>query len=90
MGVLLPTYVFCGLMDVFNGVLRGMGYSLQPMLLSVFSVCGMRVLWILVIFPMFPQLQLLYLSYPISWVLALALEAAYFMICYRRLRAQSA
>lgn len=90
MGVLLPTYVFCGLMDVFNGVLRGMGYSLQPMLLSVFSVCGMRVLWILVIFPMFPQLQLLYLSYPISWVLALVLEAVFFLYCYRKLRAQTA
>ncbi|MDO4355933.1 MAG: MATE family efflux transporter [Clostridia bacterium] len=90
LGVLLPTYVLCGLMDVLNGVLRGMGYSLQPMLLSVFSVCGMRVLWILVIFPLLPELHLLYLSYPISWALATLLEVIFFLHCYKKLKSQYA
>ena len=32
----------CGAMDVMVGVLRGMGYSVMPMLVSLVGVCGLR------------------------------------------------
>ena len=63
------TYWTCGLMDVLSGVLRGMGASIAPMIVSVLGVCGLRVLWIYMVLPIFPGLEMLYYSYPVSWVL---------------------
>lgn len=86
--VLMPLYSSCALMDMFTGVLRGMGYSLQPMLLSIFSVCGIRIFWIFVIFPLMPELWLLYCSYPVSWTIAALLEFVFFLFQYKKIMAK--
>ena len=44
-------YFLCGIMDLFPGALRGMGYSAVPMVLSIIGTVGMRVLWIFAFFP---------------------------------------
>lgn len=87
--ILMPLYSTCALMDMMTGVLRGMGYSLQPMLLSIFSVCGVRIFWIFVVFPLLPELWLLYCSYPISWSIAVLLEVIFFMIQYKKVMAKA-
>lgn len=75
--VCLP-YFLCGIMDVLVGSLRGMGRSVEPMLVSVIGVCGLRILWIQTIFAWNHNLELLYASYPISW----AVTALVHYICY--------
>ena len=87
--ILMPLYSTCALMDMMTGVLRGMGYSLQPMLLSIFSVCGVRIFWIFVVFPLLPELWLLYCSYPISWSIAVLLEVIFFMIQYKKVMSKA-
>ena len=62
------TYFLCGLMDVMVGTIRGMGYSIMPMLVSLTGACAFRVIWIFTIFQMDRTLDCLYISYPISWV----------------------
>jgi len=62
-------YFLCGIMDVLCGVLRGMGATLAPMLVSVTGACAFRIFWIYVVLPNFGTLQALYTSYPVSWVL---------------------
>lgn len=66
--ICLP-YFLCGLMDVSTGVLRGLGASLTPMVISVLGVCGLRIFWIYSIFriPRFHTPQCLYFSYTVSW-----------------------
>ncbi|MDO4491409.1 MAG: MATE family efflux transporter [Lachnospiraceae bacterium] len=76
------TYGICGLMDMLPCVIRGMGYSLPPMLISVVGVVGMRFLWILGYFPTHHTLYTLYLSYPLSW----SVTALFQMLCYRVVR----
>ena len=68
-GLLLCTYFLCGIMEALSSSLKGLGYSLAPMLISVFCICGVRIFWVFVIFPLpaFNTLRGLYLSYPISW-----------------------
>ena len=87
--VCLP-YFLCGLMDVSTGALRGMGASLEPMIISVLGVCAFRVGWITTIFqiPAFHTPQCLYLSYPISWILTFAAQYLAFRRVYRRHTAQ--
>ena len=87
--VCLP-YFLCGLMDVSTGALRGMGASLEPMIISVLGVCAFRVGWITTVFqiPAFHTPQCLYLSYPISWVLTFIAQYLAFRRVYRRHTAQ--
>ena len=91
LSVICSTYFLCGVMDTFVGSLRGMGYSIMPMLVSLTGACLMRIIWIFTIFQMEPTLFMLYISYPISW----ALTAAAHFVCYlavrkRAFRAQEA
>ena len=82
MGVILPTYFLCGMMDVMVGQLRGIGYSIMPMIVSLAGACVFRIIWIFTVFaaqtdPAAAQ-QALYLSYPISWGMTFAAH----MLCY--------
>lgn len=69
MKVLATWYFLCGMMDVMVGSLRGMGYSLMPMIVSLLGACGLRVLWIFTIFQWKNTLFSLYLSYPVTWTI---------------------
>lgn len=60
-------YFLCGIMDVMTGHLRGMGYSLVPMLVTVVGACGLRIVWVFTVFQAFPTLPVLYLCYPVTW-----------------------
>lgn len=71
-------YFLCGIMDLFPGALRGMGYSAVPMILSVIGTVGMRVLWIYVVFPLNRSLYVLFISYPASWGITIVMQ----VICY--------
>ena len=77
------TYMLCGCMDVTCGVLRGMGASITPMVVSIIGACAFRIFWIYAILPLAPgfgfdPLETLYYSYPISWVLTGGVH----LICY--------
>lgn len=78
LGVICMTYGLCGIMDTMVGNLRGLGYQIMPMIVSLTGACALRVVWIYTVFAMHRTLTVLYLSYPISW----ALTAAAHMICY--------
>jgi len=77
-------YFLCGIMDVMVGVLRGIGCSTLPMIVSILGVCGIRITWIYVIFYPYTNfidindLNLLYISYPISWIITFTIH----LICY--------
>ena len=75
---MLPLYFLCGLMDVMVGSLRGVGYSVMPMIVSLTGACIFRVVWILTAFAAFRSLDILYMSYPISWALTFCVH----LLCY--------
>lgn len=76
--VIAPTYFLCGMMDTTVGLLRGMGASVVPMVVSVLGACVLRILWIMFIFPLNPTLNMLYISYPVSWFITFCAH----MVCY--------
>ena len=74
-------YFLCGIMDVMAGVMRGMGYSILPMIVSLTGACGLRILWIFTLFAANRTLSMLYVSYPVSWLItALAHLGCYFWV----------
>lgn len=78
-------YFLCGAMDVMVGSLRGMGYSIMPMLVSLTGACLFRVVWIYTAFRRIPTLECLYVSYPISWGLTFLVHLLCFAVVYRKL-----
>ena len=74
--------VLSGIMDVIAGSVRGMGYSMLPMLVTMTGACLFRIVWIFMVFQWNSTLVTLYISYPISWVLTSLAHG----ICYLILR----
>lgn len=84
-------YFLCGLMDVTTGLIRGLGSSLLPMLITVVGVCGIRLAWIYTVFriPKYHTLQNLYFSYTISWLLTFVTELAVFIVILKKRSSRS-
>ncbi len=82
--VICLTYFLCGMMDVTCGSIRGLGPALTPTVVSLAGACGLRIVWIYTIFAANRTLFVLYLSYPISWLVTFAAHFVCFCLFFRR------
>lgn len=91
--IIATTYFVCGIMDALTGALRGLGSSLTPMVLTVVSVCGVRITWVFTIFKANRASDMahiiLYLCYPVSWMAAVLSMAVAVYVFYRRIKRAS-
>ncbi len=74
----------CGLMNVVVGAMRGLGASIVPMTISVFGVCVLRVVWIYTVFAAFPTWEVLFMSYPVTWLATFLIEIVCFFMVKKR------
>ena len=86
MRIIDATYFLCGLMDVMVGILRGIGYSVMPMIVSLLGACGTRLLWIATVFQIeqYHRVETVYISYTFSWLLTFATHFICFLIVFRK------
>ena len=84
--IICTIYALCGIMDVLVGALRGIGYSVIPMIVSLVGACGLRLVWIATVFqlPQYHSLTTVYLSYPITWTITLTVHAVTFALAARK------
>ena len=80
------TYFLCGLMDTLVGCQRGMGNTLVPMIVSVFGVCGIRIVWIYTVFAAHHTLPVLYLSYPVTWIITGVMQLVLCLVLKHRIQ----
>ena len=80
MHIICTTYLLCGCMDVLASCLRGRGYSVLPMAVSLVGSCLLRLVWIATIFQLFHTTTMLYLSYPVSWILTALVHLACLLV----------
>lgn len=85
MSIILPTYFLCGLMDTMVGQLRGIGYSIMPMIVSLTGACLLRIVWIMTIFAVYHTQTALYISYPISWLATFLVHMLCYMVVSRKI-----
>lgn len=71
--------VLNGILDILSGALRGYGYSLQPAVLALLGICGVRLAWVYLAFPASPDFATLMFCYPLSW----AVTAVFIGLAYR-------
>jgi len=79
-------YFLCGCMNVLSGSVRGMGYSVLPMVVTLVGACLFRVLWILLFFPQNHTLDALFALYPVTWIMTAVAHLVCFLIIYRKLK----
>ena len=81
---MIGAYLLCGLMECGSMLLRGMGWSASSAIITLITTCLFRVVWIYAVFPRYETLESIYLSYPISWLLAAVGQFITVTIAYRR------
>lgn len=79
--IIATSYFLAGMMDVVVGTLRGLGYSVVPMIVSVFGICIFRVIWIFTVFSQeaYHTIETIYYSYPISWIMTFSIQLLCFL-----------
>lgn len=77
-------YFLCGMMEIFAGVLRGLGYSTFPMINSLLGACGFRILWVKTVLPVFNTMKVLYVCWPASWFIVVLLHVLCFMFVRKK------
>lgn len=84
--IIATSYFLAGMMDVVVGSMRGLGYSVVPMIVSVFGICIFRVIWIFTVFSQeaYHTIETIYYSYPISWIMTLSIQLLCFLYIKKR------
>lgn len=89
LGYVSRFYFLCGIMDVMVGSLRGLGYSIFPMLMSLIGACGIRLLWIAFIFPLNPIPDTVYVSYPITWIITISAHILTYLYAMHKIKTKT-
>lgn len=74
----LPFMVFYTFFAIFSGTIRGSGESLMPMIITIIGTCILRVIWVEAVMPIYPDLIMILISYPASWVVTAGIFAVYY------------
>ncbi len=92
LSVIATTYAICGMMDSMVGALRGLGYSVMPMIVSLLGACAFRMAWIFVFFQIerFHTIETVYNAYPISWTVTLVVHVICFLMVRKKFGNKSA
>ncbi|MDO5037550.1 MAG: MATE family efflux transporter [Tissierellia bacterium] len=78
LAILAPFYWMSGLTEVLSGLIRGSGKTFPTMVISMISMFGFRLVWVLFALPIWQTIDVVFLSYPISWSLTLLLTLLYY------------
>lgn len=86
--VICSIYFLCGIMDTMGASIRGMGHSVLPMITTMIGACGIRLIWLATIFQIkkFHTPFVIYLSYPVSWIITFITQFICFVVIFNKSR----
>lgn len=84
--IIMVVYFTCGIMNVYPGLTRGMGFSMLPMLCTLVGACLMRIVWLATFFKWYPTVTMLFACYPVTWSLAGVGQVASFFYARYKIR----
>lgn len=80
MHVLAPFYIFLAISHAFNGIIRGAGITTIPMIVMITCWCGLRMTWILASVPIFHDIGVVFMGWPLTW----AASALWLFLYYKK------
>ena len=84
--IMMAAYFTCGIMNVYPGLTRAMGYSILPMISTLVGACIARIAWIYTVFAWNPTPFTLFVCYPVTWALAGLGQVAIFFYARKHIR----
>ena len=84
--ILMAAYFTCGMMNVYPGITRGMGYSIPPMLSTLIGACLLRIVWLWTVFAAWPTPAVLFLCYPVTWLISGTGQVGIFLYARKKVR----
>lgn len=88
--IISSTYFICGINEIMSAALRGMGKPIVPTVSALIFMCGLRFVWVYLIFPLYENLTFLYLVWPVGWTLSIITLLCFFFPRIKKLRARFA
>ena len=84
--ITFPIYFLAGIMSVLPGAIRGLGSSVPPSIISLVGACGVRIVWVYTVFKMYPNLSVLYLVHPITWIITIVALSINLRLRYKKVK----
>ncbi len=86
--IVTSLYFVMGISDTFVAVIRGMGNSTLPMIISMFGICVFRILWLYTACAAYPTFAMLMVGYPVSWAVTLLGQSTCYLLMKKRIIAK--
>lgn len=83
--IAFPFYFLYAILECYSSKLRGVGRAVAPMLITLVSFCGVRILLLLVLLHVRYEITTVAVTYPISWAVATVLLWIYHGIVEKRI-----
>ena len=88
--ILGSSYFLCGIMDVCSSIMRGLGKSAVATVVCLIGSCAFRILWLKTVYLLNPCVEMIYVVYPISWILTIGIYLVIILPMLKRLERQYA
>ena len=75
--ITFPFYFLYAILECLSSQVRGRGISIPPMIITLFSFCGVRIIFLIVLLIKNNSISSIALTYPISWLSAVILTGLY-------------
>ena len=80
----LTVYFIFAFEEMIVSCIRALGYSIAPMFISVFCICGFRIMWVFTYFAAHHNLESLYIAYPLSWTVATVFHVSLLLYIWKK------
>lgn len=75
----VPFYCVWTFIEILSNSLRGAGDAVRPMVITLVGICGLRVLWVLFVVPMWNTITGISLCYPFTWFVTAVVFVVYYL-----------
>ena len=73
------SYFICGVLDVLSLAMRALGKAITSMIICLIGSCLFRIVWINTIYHLNESFGMIYISYPITWTITIAVICCFFI-----------
>lgn len=75
---IVSLYALGIMMDTSASALRGFGYSVEPMVITLIGSCVFRIIWLNTVFRILPYYEVIIIVWPVSWVVTFIANYIYY------------
>lgn len=75
--ITFPFYFLYAILECLSSQIRGRGISIPPMVITLFSFCGIRIMFLIVLLKKYNSISSIAVTFPISWLFEVILTSLY-------------